>query len=98
MKPLAIVIVAILCSVFIRETADVEWPKYANGLPAIDVNRSQKGDKLPIGKMDYRFSRPQPTRAPMETKPISSNKRRCASPVDVHGRCFARIPANALTT
>ncbi len=96
MKSLAIVIVAFLCSVSICETNDVVWPKFANGVPATDVNRSQKGDKLPNRKTDYRITRPRPMQL-MERAPIS-NKSRCALPVDVQGRCFAGIPTNALLT
>lgn len=101
MKP-AFIIVAVLCSVVIRESTDAAWPKFANGIPATEVNRSQKGDRLPIeqpiGQMEYRITRPQPMRPPMETAPILSNKSGCPFPIDVQGRCFASIPTDALTT
>ncbi len=82
MKPLAFVIVAVLCSVVIREFTDAAWPTFANEVPATEVNRSQKGDKLTIAQMDYRIVRSQPARPPMETAPISSSKSHCQPPVD----------------
>lgn len=98
MKPLAFVIVAVLCSVVIRESTDAAWPKFANVIPETEVNRSKKGDRSPIGQMEYRITRPQPMRPPMETAPILSNKSGCPFPIDVQGRCFASIPTDALTT
>jgi hypothetical protein len=100
MKPLASVMMVILCSIVIREFADAAWSKLANSgrlIPTVEVNRSQKSDRLPIAQREHSMDRAQLMRLPLEAAPFSSNKSGCPSPIDVQGRCFASIPTNILT-
>jgi hypothetical protein len=53
------------------------------------VNRSLKGDRLPIRQAPPRADDKGSMRAPTQTTPSQKLKSRCKPPIDVIGGCFA---------